>query len=87
MGDAKLIGGLRVKISVKHAARVAELELEAGAFAYLERGIAETADELRRVQADEDAGCRSDRGGGGEWLRCGRLRRGGAACDEESGGE
>jgi len=56
MGDAELIAGLRIKIGVEHAARVAELELDAGPLADLQRRIAEAAEELGRIESDQRVG-------------------------------
>lgn len=46
MGDAKRAAALRIEIGVQYAAAPPKLELEAGAFANLERRLAEMAHEL-----------------------------------------
>ena len=77
--------GRGVEIGVDHASRIAELQLDAVAFANLERGIAEAADQLRRAEADEGSGLAHDRRRDDRWRGC-RLRfRGRGAGSEDDG--
>ena len=75
MGDPVLRAARRIKESVEHAARAAILDLEAIAFADLERRLAEAADQLVRGEPDQDAafarllGLRDDRRRGNLGLR------------------
>jgi hypothetical protein len=53
MRDPELTSRRRIQIRIEHAGPAAELELEARAFAYLERGMAEMANELVGGESDE----------------------------------
>jgi len=77
-----------VEISVEHAALRAELELEPGPFAHLQRGIAEMPHKVGGGGADQ-AGRNPRRVGGGHRLGSGLLGRSRASGDEqgESGDE
>ena len=55
MGDALPRRPLRVKVSVENAAPAAPLQLQARAFANLERRLAEQLDQLRGGCADQVA--------------------------------
>ena len=55
MGDALSARPLRVKVSVENAAPAAPLQLQARAFANLQRRLAEQLDQLRDVYADQVA--------------------------------
>jgi len=89
MGDAKLVAGRRVEVGVEHAIIVAELELEAGAFANLQLRTTQVLDHLVDRQAGElrrRAGLRRDLD---RLLHEGRRCRGprGAAGEEKGGSE
>ena len=71
-----------VEVSVEHAAARAELELQARAFAHLERGIAEMAEQLGRGEA-EKPGHHARRAGGGGRLGDRLLGRGRTTGDEQ----
>ena len=55
MGDALSARPLRVKVSVENAAPAAPLQLQARAFANLQRRLAEPLDQLGRGCADQVA--------------------------------
>ena len=74
----------QIEIGVEDAAAVGPLQLGSGAFAHLERGLAEAAGEVAGGQADKDSARPLDRGG----RRSGRgPRRPGAGGDEGQDGK
>ena len=74
----------RIEIGVEDAACPGPLQLDAGAFADLEAGLAETAKQLAGGQADEGAGLARLRGNRAYWRRRG-LGGSRAGGDEQSG--
>lgn len=69
---------LRIKICVEYALATAELQFEAGAFAHLERRMAEITDEFICCKADQLARLRACLNDDGDWLRRRLLLLGGS---------
>ena len=79
--------GIGVEIGVEHAGTTAVLDLDAIAFAHLERRAPEMIREVGRAEADEPSRLARHRDGRSGFLGGRLLRPGGAAGEQQGGGE